>query len=218
MTHYQLAIGARMAGTAELQLPLQPLESVIWIDSTPNSLELRGTMLTAHKLAEIGVRIDRASEWFPSIDSAMNEFGINTPARQAAFIAQILHESGMLRYTVELWGPTAAQLRYEGRRDLGNTQPGDGPRFKGRGLLQTTGRSNYKMTGEALGVDLVNHPELLSTPEYAARSAGWYWKRNRLNALADSGDFRLLTRRINGGYNGYDERLALWNKAKEVLA
>ena len=165
-----------------------------------------------------GARIDRAAEWLPSIVDAMAEFQINTPARQAAFLAQIGHESGGLHWTVEIWGPTDAQMRYEGRKDLGNTQIGDGYRFRGRGLLQTTGRANYKATGEALGVDLIAEPEKLGTPPLAARSAGWYWQRHRLNELADAGDFRLITRRINGGYNGWEDRARLWNAAKEVLA
>ena len=165
-----------------------------------------------------GARIDRAREWLPSIEAAMAEYGITTPARQAAFLAQIGHESGGLHWLVEIWGPTEAQRRYEGRRDLGNTQPGDGYRFRGRGLLQTTGRDNYKRTGQALGVDLITAPELLATPPHAARSAGWYWQSNRLNELADAGGFRLITRRINGGYNGYPERLALYEAAKGVLS
>ena len=175
--------------------------------------------MNAKKLALCtGARIDRAAEWLPSIVDAMAEFEINTPQRQAAFLAQIGHESGGLHWTVEIWGPTDAQRRYEGRKDLGNTQIGDGYRFRGRGLLQTTGRANYKATGEALGVDLIAEPERLGTPPLAARSAGWYWQRHRLNELADAGDFRLITRRINGGSNGYDDRLRLWAAAKEVLA
>lgn len=165
-----------------------------------------------------GARIDRAEEWLPSIESAMAEFEINTPERQAAFLAQVGHESGGLHWVVELWGPTEAQRRYEWRADLGNTVAGDGYRFRGRGLLQTTGRANYKATGDALGVDLITTPEELAKPPLAARSAAWYWKRHRLNELADAGDFRLVTRRINGGYNGYAERVALWEKANEVLA
>ena len=165
-----------------------------------------------------GARIDRAEEWLPSIESAMAEFEINTPARKAAFLAQVGHESGGLHWTVELWGPTDAQRRYEGRADLGNYAIGDGYRFRGRGLLQTTGRANYKATGDALGVDLLSTPEELGKPPLAARSAGWFWKKNKLNELADSRDFRLITRRINGGYNGYEERLKLWEAAKEVLA
>ena len=147
----------------------------------------------------------------------MAEFGIDTPTRQAAFLAQIGHESGGLHWSVEIWGPTEAQRRYEGRRDLGNVQIGDGYRFRGRGLIQTTGRANYVATGKALGVDLIAKPELLALPELAARSAAWYWKSRNLNALADAGDFERITRKINGGLNGQAERIALWESARGVL-
>ncbi len=165
-----------------------------------------------------GARIDRATEWLPHIEAAMDEFDINTPERQAAFLAQIGHESGGLHWVTEIWGPTDTQRRYEGRADLGNTEPGDGARFKGRGLIQTTGRSNYRATGEALGVDLIAQPELLADSTLAARSAAWFWKQHGLNELADAGDFMRITRRINGGLNGFDDRLALFEVAKEVLA
>lgn len=165
-----------------------------------------------------GARIDRATAFLPHIEAAMDEFEINTTLRQAAFLAQIGHESGGLHWTAELWGPTPAQARYEGRADLGNTQPGDGSRYRGRGLIQTTGRTNYQATGDALGVDLIAQPELLAEPALAARSAGWFWRSHGLNNLADVGDFELITRRINGGLNGYAERMALWVAAREVLA
>lgn len=164
-----------------------------------------------------GARIDRATEWLPHILSAMDEFAINTPARQAAFLSQVGHESGGLHYVVEIWGPTDAQRRYEGRIDLGNTEPGDGYKFKGRGLIQTTGRTNYKATGDALGVDLIGGPELLADFALAARSAAWYWKQHGLNELADVGDFLTITHRINGGYNGLANRQSLFEDAKQVL-
>lgn len=174
--------------------------------------------MTPQQLAQCtGARIDRAREFLPHIEAAMAEFDINTPARQAAFLAQIGHESGGLHWLVEIWGPSIAQAHYEGRADLGNTQPGDGFKFKGRGLLQTTGRANYQRTGDALGVDLLADPTLLATPELAARSAGWYWREHGLNALADAGNFMLVTRRINGGTNGLEERAALFDVAKTVL-
>lgn len=165
-----------------------------------------------------GARIDRAAEWLPYIDAAMDEFEINTPQRQSAFLAQVGHESGGLHWTTEIWGPTIAQSHYEGRADLGNSGPGDGFKFKGRGLIQTTGRGNYFLTGQALGVDLITQPELLSQPELAARSAGWFWQQHGLNELADAGDFMRITRKINGGTNGMDDRVALWESAKEVMA
>jgi putative chitinase len=164
-----------------------------------------------------GARIDRAQTFLPVITAAMAEFEINTPARQAAFLAQVGHESGGLHWLVEIWGPTAAQTGYEGRLDLGNTQPGDGYKYRGRGLLQTTGRANYAKTGQALTEPLIEHPELLGTPELAARSAGWYWKSHGLNALADANQFMTITRRINGGTNGYAQRLALYEVAKTLI-
>jgi putative chitinase len=148
----------------------------------------------------------------------MHEFEITTPARQAAFLAQVGHESGGLHFLVEIWGPTQAQSRYEMRYDLGNVAPGDGFKYRGRGLLQTTGRANYKATGEALGADLIAQPELLGEPALACRSAGWFWKKHGLNELADAGDFERITKRINGGLNGYAERLGLYEVAKEVIA
>lgn len=175
--------------------------------------------MTAQELAQCtGARIDRAERFLEPIESAMAEFGIDTPERQAAFLAQVGHESGGLHYTVEIWGPTAQQSRYEGRADLGNTEPGDGFKFRGRGLLQTTGRANYQRVGDALGVDLVQEPDHLSEPDFAARSAGFFWQSHNLNDLADSGDFERLTKRINGGLNGYAERCALHEAACTVLA
>jgi putative chitinase len=174
--------------------------------------------MTPRDLAQAtGARIDRATTFLPFLEDAMHEFDIGTTDRQAAFLAQIGHESGGLHWMVELWGPTATQLRYETRYDLGNCQPGDGYRYRGRGLIQLTGRENYRKAGEALGVDLIAKPELLGEPALAARSAGWFWKTHGCNELADAGDFEKVTRRINGGLNGYAERLGLWKAALEVL-
>lgn len=165
-----------------------------------------------------GARIDRAAEWLPFIEAAMTEFDITTPERQAAFLAQVGHESGGLHWTTELWGPTLAQRRYEGRADLGNTEPGDGFKFRGRGLVQLTGRANYAKAGDALGVDLMQEPEQLAQPELAARSAAWFWQQRGLNELADAGEFERITKRINGGLNGQPQRVALYAAAQEVLA
>jgi len=168
-------------------------------------------------LVNVGVRTSRAEAFAKPLALAMDEFGINTPTRQAAFLAQVLHESGMLRYTAEIWGPTPAQQRYEGRSDLGNTQTGDGYKYRGRGLLQTTGRTNYRLTGAALGVDLINVPEALERADLAARSAAWFWKSHGLNELADTGDFTKITRRINGGINGIRDRERLYAALKKEL-
>jgi putative chitinase len=155
----------------------------------------------------------RAALFLVPLNATMQEFEINTPARKAAFLAQVGHESGQLRYVREL----ASGKAYEGRRDLGNINPGDGVRFKGRGLIQVTGRANYDACGRALGLDLVNHPELLEQPTNACRSAGWFWDRNHLNWLADDGDQVKITRRINGGTNGLEDRLALFTVAQRTL-
>lgn len=159
----------------------------------------------------------RAGVFVPALNRAMQRYRIDSPVRQAAFLAQIGHESGQLRYVREIWGPTAAQQRYEVRKDLGNTQPGDGARFKGRGLIQITGRENYRKAGAALGLPLLDQPELLEQAEWAAASAAWWWANHGLNELADAGKFEQITRTINGGLNGQADRLALWEKAKAVL-
>lgn len=160
-----------------------------------------------------GARIDRATEWLPVIESAMHEFGIDTKQRQAMFLAQIGHESGGLHYTVEIWGPTPTQSRYQGRKDLGNTQEGDGFRFRGRGLIQTTGRYNYEKTAQALNIDCVNSPDSLSELVNAARSAAWWWQSHNLNRFADTGDVAGCTKAINGGINGLNDRQRLYQAA-----
>lgn len=156
----------------------------------------------------------RAAAFLAPLNAAMLEFGITTPARQASFLSQVGHESGQLRYVREL----ASGQVYEGRADLGNTQRGDGVRFRGRGLLQVTGRTNYAACGKALGLDLLAQPDLIEQTVNACRSAGWFWQTRGLNALADAGDQERVTRRINGGVNGLAERLALYQAARKVLA
>lgn len=149
--------------------------------------------------------------------NAMAERQINTPRRQAAFIAQSAHETGGFVHVREIWGPTPAQQRYEGRADLGNTQPGDGGRYRGRGPFQITGRANYAACGIALGVDLVAFPQLLESAELGSRAAAWYWHARGLNELADVDDFEGITRRINGGLNGYADRMQRWERARKAL-
>jgi putative chitinase len=175
--------------------------------------------ITSQQLLQILPNAGRqAGVFVPALNTAMNRYGIVGTARAAAFIAQLGHESGQLRFVREIWGPTAQQLGYEGRADLGNTERGDGSKYSGRGLIQVTGRANYKACGEALGLDLINNPELLEQPHYAAMSAAWFWATKGLNTLADQGDFVKITRRINGGINGLEDRRQLWDKAKKVLA
>lgn len=157
--------------------------------------------------------ISRAAIYAEPLTRTMAEFQIDTPKRQAAFLANIAHESGSLRYVEEI----ASGDAYEGRKDLGNTEPGDGRRFKGRGLPQITGRDNYRACGKALGLDLIANPELLEQPLPAARSAGWFWKAKNLAALADADKFGSLCRNWNGGYNGLDDRLVHWLRIRKVL-
>lgn len=173
-------------------------------------------MITLEQLRAIMPQArSRADVYLLPLQEAMTEYGIDTPVRRAAFLAQVAHESGQLRYVREL----ASGEAYEGRADLGNTLPGDGIRFKGRGLIQITGRANYRACSLALFGDLrlLTQPELLEAPSPACRSAAWFWASRGLNALADAGDFRAITRRINGGINGYAERLAAFERAQAVL-
>jgi putative chitinase len=157
----------------------------------------------------------------PFIDAAMKEFEINTYLRSCAFIAQIAHETGAFHYLREIWGPSAQQLKYENSirlaNQLGNSQKGDGFKFRGRGAIMITGRANYEHFGKQLGVDLIVHPELAESQVFAFRIAGLFWKEKGLNKMADNKEFEQITRRINGGLNGYPERLKYYEKAKEVL-
>lgn len=168
-----------------------------------------------------GASLALAQKYAFFLSAAMGEFDIGTPQRQAAYLAQLGHESGGLQWFRELWGPTAAQKAYEPPNDLarrlGNTQPGDGRRFAGRGPIQITGRYNYRIIGQKLGLDLESDPLLLDDPETACRSSGAFWIWKGCNTFADSGDFRGLTRRINGGMNGFTDRLARWDHAKAAL-
>ena len=163
----------------------------------------------------------------------MPKYEINTTQRVQCFLSQLAHESGCFVYTREI----ASGIAYEGRADLGNTQPGDGKKFKGRGLIQVTGRNNYKECSRALFGDdrLLTNPALLEEPRYATESACWFWKSRGLNEIADKPDswttvvrkgtpreavynkFQYITYRINGGQNGYSDRLAIYNRAKQVI-
>ena len=175
--------------------------------------------ITTQQLQQILPNAGQSAGVFVSaLNTAMNHYQIVGTKRVAAFIAQIGHESGQLKYVKEIWGPTKAQARYEGRADLGNTVVGDGQKYRGRGLIQITGRANYGACGEALGLDLINHPELLEKPQHACMSAAWFWASRGLNTLADAGSFSKITQRINGGQNGAADRQALYAKALKVLA
>ena len=175
--------------------------------------------ITAQQLLQILPNAGQVAGFFvPVLNTAMNRYQIVGTKRVAAFVAQIGHESGQLKYVKEIWGPTAAQARYEGRKDLGNTVAGDGSKYRGRGLIQITGRANYMACGEALALDLINQPELLEKPQHACMSAAWFWVTRGLNTLADAGQFDKITQRINGGQNGAADRQALHARALKVLA
>lgn len=182
-------------------------------------------------------------KWFEPLTNTFSKFEINTPKRQAAFIGQCGHESNNFRTLEENLHYSANALMrvwpsrfpdhdvaekyankpekiankvYAGR--MGNTEDGDGWKYHGRGLIQLTGKDNYTRCGEALGIDLVNNPDLLLEPKFAAASAGWFWRKHGLNQLSDLGDWVAITKRINGGIHGIDDRVARTNKALAVLA
>jgi len=169
--------------------------------------------------------VARCERWLPHLQAAMDAHGITTPVRCAHFLSQLAHESGRFAFTRELWGPTKAQERYEGRKDLGNVIPGDGYRYRGRGPLQVTGRANYQAVGNGIGLDLVSAPELLEQPSVGALAAAWWWEKNGLNALADTGNVDHVSDRINrgritgavGDAIGFAERSMLTERALKAL-
>ncbi len=163
--------------------------------------------------ALVGTSSAEADKFLKPINATLERYKINTPLRVAHFLAQIGHESCGLDAVREY----ASGAAYEGRKDLGNTQKGDGIRFKGRGLIQITGRANYYTLGRAFGIDFVAEPTLLEMPMYAALSAGWYWNSRSLNELADANFFDTITKRINGGTNGYADRMNRFLVAAKAL-
>jgi putative chitinase len=193
-------------------LPPRPPEGQPYASLFPVAQQLH---LTAEQILAIAPEADpdRVATLAPHLSATMEEFEINTPLRQAHFIAQLAHESDRFNALEEY----ASGKDYEGREDLGNVEPGDGVRFKGRGLIQITGRANYEKCGDALGVDLVSNPTLLSEPDLACRSAGWFWNTRKLSPDADNDDVNTVTYYINGGYNGLDDRIKMLNAAKQVL-
>ena len=182
-------------------------------------------------------------KWFEPLQETFEKYQINTPKRQACFLGQTMHESGGYKFLRENLNYSAKALmatwpsrfpdmdtaeKYERQPEMiankvysgrmGNTEDGDGAKFIGRGLIQLTGKDNYRAFGEAIGEDLVANPQLVEQPRYAALSAGWFWNKRGLNALADIMDITTLTVRINGGKIGIDDRIAKINKALDVLA
>jgi putative chitinase len=157
----------------------------------------------------------RIPTYVQPLSDAMEIHEIDTPLRAAAFLAQIAHESGELRWMQEL----ASGAEYEGRKDLGNTEPGDGVKFKGRGPIQVTGRDNYRLCSRDLYGDerLLDSPQLLELPFDGCMASAWFWRSRGLNDLADVKDFEHITRRINGGLNGQEEREVYYKTALGVL-
>lgn len=157
----------------------------------------------------------RAEIFAPPLTAAMERWAINTPARQAAFLANVAAETASLSELKERSDGSS----YEGRADLGNTHPGDGALYIGRGLLQITGCANYQACGVALGLPLILSPHLLEQPDAASQAAGWFWSTHDCNELADRdpNTFGTICRRINGGYNGIDERIGCWIIARRAL-
>jgi putative chitinase len=169
---------------------------------SPSALEHVCPWLTASQARRIG----------RALGPAFVRYDITTARRAAAAVAQFAHESAGFRTTTEY----ASGSAYEGRRDLGNTHPGDGTRFKGRGFIQITGRANYAAVSRAFGHDFLARPGDLAEPRWAARASCWWWHAHGCNQIADGGDFVAVTRRINGGTNGLHDRQVLHARASQV--
>ena len=195
-------------------MPPRPTDQEPYAGLYPKA-EVNSPVITLDQLTAIAPYSDpkRLTQLLPNLNTTMQRYGITTPLRKAHFIAQIAHESDAFNTNEEY----ASGADYEGRRDLGNTKAGDGVRFKGRGLIQVTGRSNYAACGQALGVDLINNPQRLANFDLACFSAGWYWDTRSLNDYADNDDVIQITRIINGGLNGLGDRQAYLARAKQVF-
>jgi len=200
-------------------------------------------MITTAVLQELGAWWRDAATYWGPLNATAERYEINTPRRVACWLGQLAHESQGFKRVVENLNYSAQRLLvvfpkyfdaqaaeeyarnpariasrvYSGRMGNGSEATRDGWHFRGRGLIQITGRENYARCGEALGVDLTRRPDLLERPMYAALSAGWYWHEHNLNALADRLDMHAITRRINGGTNGAQDRVELTAKALRAL-
>ncbi len=155
-------------------------------------------------------------KYFSALEVKMRTNDIATPLRMAHFLAQLGHESGELRYSEEI----SSGAQYENRKDLGNTMPGDGKKFKGRGLIQLTGRDNYTKYGLAVNRDFIsdlNYKKIANSPALAVDVACWFWISKKLNSLADNDNINAITKRINGGYNGLKDRKEILKRAKFFL-
>ena len=175
-------------------------------------------MITVELLKQIYPQIVKPERFVDDLNTCFEKYELNTPNRQAMFLAQCLHESGGFRYTKEVWGPTVWQTKYEGHKGLGNTKPGDGKNFLGRGLIQVTGRNNYTAFSKWIQDPLVLiNPSLLEN-KYAVASAIWFWTTNDLNKYADLNDIEGCTRRVNGSKMlGLSERRSFYATALRLL-
>mgnify|MGYP000860145204 CR=1 FL=1 len=186
-------------------------------DSFENKDKYIPEPLTDDQLKRIYPNSTKANrdKYLPWINRFAVTYDVDTYERLCAFLAQIGHESGQLRYVEEI----ASGQAYENRKDLGNIYKGDGIMYKGRGLIQITGRANYTSLSKNLKIDFITNPYLLKEPLYAVLSAFWYWDKRKLNKYStlNETDFITLTKRINGGLNGYKDRFRIWNLAKQIL-
>lgn len=180
-------------------------------------------IITKEQLSKIAPNLKepKLSTYHQELCECLAFMDLNKPHRKAMFLAQIMHESAECRYTREL-ASGAAYDTGKLAKALGNTPEadGDGQKYKGRGLIQVTGFYNYRDVGKYFGIDFLAKPELLEEPKWATLSAAWFWNSRKLSNIADKGTeeaFRLVTKRINGGYNGWEDRLKYWKRAKEVL-
>ena len=185
-------------------------------------------IITDEKLAAMAGVAPNAN--MRSISIALNNygqrFGLDEPQRLAHYLAQLLHESGRFRYDREVWGPTPAQARYDERTDLGNTKArdGDGEKYMGRTAMQITGKANVtafrdwcRKFIDANCPDFVEQPDLMNTDPWEGLGPIWYWATRKLNALADENNIEQITKKINGGLNGYADRVANYTRAALVL-
>lgn len=176
------------------------------------------------KMATAKIDKENANSVLVSLNKYGAQFGLEQPHRLAQFLPQLFHESGNFRYDREVWGPTPAQKRYEGRKDLGNTEPGDGKKFAGHTAMQITGRANTKEFRDWCRdnidpdcPDFLEHPELMNTDPWEGLGPIWYWTTRGLNKYADTNNIEMITKRINGGLNGYVDRLKFYGRVALVL-
>ena len=184
--------------------------------------------ITKRQITDIINPVKYNDDKMQSITDALNQtfqrYNIDTDSakanlRMSHFLAQVLHESSAFRYSVEIWGNTPAQQAYDTRTDLGNSPEldGDGYKYRGRGWIQLTGKTNYRLASNEFNQDFINNPDLLAREPWDSLAAGWYWNRRKLNDYADNDDLMTITKKVNGGFNGLNDRKMWLLKAKGVL-